>query len=191
MKKPVAFVVAGIAFCLVGCGPSPDDVCKHTFELVKAETGEAAANKVIGGDMASCVKSEEQRKELRGIFSTRKTTSVQWPPRRGKRRRRASEASRQLGLSASLEVDQHLPLDVTRSQFADSRRCPSRRVAGSRRRRLRVRDPRGGRHRGGLFSAMRARPYPAHGQRGHRGVELPCVDFTLSRKRPRDLEASG
>lgn len=68
MKKQVGFVFAGITLFLVGCGPSPDDVCKHTFELVKAETGEAAANTVIGGDMARCVKSEEQRKELRGIF---------------------------------------------------------------------------------------------------------------------------
>lgn len=53
---------------LTGCGPSPDDVCKHTFDLVKAEAGEAAANKAIGGDMAKCVESETGRKERQGMF---------------------------------------------------------------------------------------------------------------------------
>jgi len=66
MKIRIAIV--GSFMLLAGCGPSPDDVCSHTFDLVKAEAGEAAANKAIGGDMASCVKSETQRKELRGMF---------------------------------------------------------------------------------------------------------------------------
>ena len=41
---------------------------QHTFDLVKAEAGEAAANKAIGGDMKSCVSSENNRKDRQGMF---------------------------------------------------------------------------------------------------------------------------
>jgi hypothetical protein len=63
MKKSIVF---GALLLLAGCGPSPEDVCKKTFDLMKAEVGEAAANKAIGGDMARCVKSEELTKDVKG-----------------------------------------------------------------------------------------------------------------------------
>jgi hypothetical protein len=51
----------------MGCGPSPSDVCQKTFDLVKAESGEAAAKAAIGGDMGSCVSKEEMRKDMQGL----------------------------------------------------------------------------------------------------------------------------
>jgi hypothetical protein len=65
--KGPALTALVMLLTLTGCGPSPEDVCKKTFDLVKAEAGEAAANKAIGGDIASCTKSEEGRKERQGI----------------------------------------------------------------------------------------------------------------------------
>jgi len=61
-------MISGMALALTGCGPSPSDVCEKTFELAKAEVGEATAKKAIGGDMAKCVESESGRKERQGIF---------------------------------------------------------------------------------------------------------------------------
>jgi hypothetical protein len=60
-------VIVSILF-LGGCGPSPEDVCQHTFDLMKAEAGEAAANKAIGGSMKSCVSTENLRKDRQGMF---------------------------------------------------------------------------------------------------------------------------
>ena len=57
---------AALVGLMTGCGPSPEAVCQKTFELAKAEVGEALANKAIGGDMGKCVESESLRKDLRG-----------------------------------------------------------------------------------------------------------------------------
>jgi hypothetical protein len=64
----VVFVAVAIGALAVGCGPSPSDVCQKTFDLVKAESGEAAANDAIGGNMASCVDKESLRKDMQGMF---------------------------------------------------------------------------------------------------------------------------
>src|SRR5437879_5178884 len=67
--KRIAFIpfVASILL-LGGCGPSPEDVCQHPFAPVKAEAGEKAANKAIGGDMKSCLFTENMRKDRQGMF---------------------------------------------------------------------------------------------------------------------------
>jgi len=69
MKTMNRFVIGVLGACLLaGCGPSPNDVCQKTFDLVKAEAGEAAANKAIGGSISSCVSTEEARKERQGMM---------------------------------------------------------------------------------------------------------------------------
>lgn len=68
IKRLAVSGLFAVASLLAGCGPSPEDVCKKTFDLVKAEAGEAAANKAIGGDLATCTKDEERRKERQGMF---------------------------------------------------------------------------------------------------------------------------
>ena len=61
-----AFTLAG-ALALMGCGPSPEDVCDKMFSLAEAEIG-ADATKAALGDKAECIKKETHRKEMQGIF---------------------------------------------------------------------------------------------------------------------------
>ena len=66
-RVALLFTTFAAGVLAIGCGPSPSDVCNKTFELVKADQGEAAAKEAIGGDIASCVEKETMRKDMQGI----------------------------------------------------------------------------------------------------------------------------
>lgn len=51
---------------LVGCAPSPQDVCDHMNELVTKEAPDAPKP-----DTAECVSSVESKKEMKGLFKYR------------------------------------------------------------------------------------------------------------------------
>lgn len=73
MKKMIAAAaVLMLSVAAIGCGPSPEEVCNKQLDLAKGAMGEALALKAIGGDLPSCIKSEQRRQEFVGMFKYKK-----------------------------------------------------------------------------------------------------------------------
>jgi hypothetical protein len=73
MRKLSPILAAAALLAVTGCGPSPQAVCDHVFQLAEKELGKDAAAAL--GTKEECVKDEERRKEMKGIIKYKEKAS--------------------------------------------------------------------------------------------------------------------